>query len=145
MAGLEIPMDKAVYCTNCGNALEPDEVFVWDDGSLTGMCSGCRHVNSDYTDIYDYDEFGDDECCYLPECTCETCLQNHPEREYLTESANELMARSLRIAVIQSQYDAGNLTEDEAKELLSGPLTPGDESTVIDDSSQLKLKKGIAP
>ena len=36
-------------------------------------------------------------------------------------------------------------TEDEAKELLSGPLTPGDESTVIDDSSQLKLKKGIAP
>lgn len=42
-----------------------------------------------------------------------------------------LMARSLRLAVIQNQYDQGNLTEDDAKELLSGPLTPGDDNSVF--------------
>lgn len=50
-----------------------------------------------------------------------------------------LTARGLRLAVIQDQYNQGNLTEAEAKELLAGPLTPGDESTIIDDSDQLQV------
>ena len=40
-----------------------------------------------------------------------------------------LVARALRLAVIQNQYDIGNLSTEEAKELLRGCLKPGDEST----------------
>ena len=54
-------METAVYCTNCGNVLEPDDVIVDADGSLSGMCSRCRHVVRDYFDIYDFDEFSDSE------------------------------------------------------------------------------------
>jgi len=46
-------------------------------------------------------------------------------------------ARSMRLAIIQNQLDAGNLTEDEARELLAGPLEPGNEETVFDDSEWL--------
>ena len=49
------------------------------------------------------------------------------------------VARRLRIAVVQQQYDHGNLTEQEAKEVLSGPLTPGDDTTIVDDSDQLVI------
>jgi hypothetical protein len=51
------------------------------------------------------------------------------------------MARSLRLAVIQNQFDAGNLDEEQARELLSGPLTAEDDSTVYDDSGCLSVKK----
>jgi hypothetical protein len=47
-------------------------------------------------------------------------------------------ARGLRLGIIRQQYQAGNLTESEALELLSGPLTPGDDSTIVDDSAMLK-------
>ncbi len=46
-------------------------------------------------------------------------------------------ARRLRIAVIRSQFRIGNLTREEALELLRGPLTPGDDSTIVDDSGLL--------
>lgn len=55
--------------------------------------------------------------------------------------ANMLMARGLRIAVIQQEYNKGNLTEEEARELLDAPLTPGDNSTYYNDSDQLKVKE----
>lgn len=61
-------------------------------------------------------------------------------RRRIPAQSDILIARAMRLSVVQSQYDAGNLSEDEARELLSGPLSPGDESTIIDDSSQLKLK-----
>jgi len=48
------------------------------------------------------------------------------------------MARSLRLAVIQNQYSVGNLTRDEALDLLSGPLSPDDASTIYDDSEWLE-------
>ena len=51
-----------------------------------------------------------------------------------------LVARGLRLSVIQQQYDDGHLTAEEARELLSGLLTPGDETTRWDDSSQLVLR-----
>jgi hypothetical protein len=59
----------------------------------------------------------------------------------IEEQAQQDMARALRIAVIQQQYDIGNITEEQARELLSGPLSPGDESTIVDDSDQLRIKE----
>jgi hypothetical protein len=50
-----------------------------------------------------------------------------------------LMGRKLRLAVVRQQYEIGNLTEAEAIELLSGPLTPGVDTTVVDDSALLKV------
>lgn len=47
------------------------------------------------------------------------------------------VARSLRLAVVQQQYNLGGLTKEEAREILSGPLTPGDDMTIVDDSEQL--------
>lgn len=49
------------------------------------------------------------------------------------------MARSLRLAVIQSQYRVGNLTEQDARKLLAGPLSPDDPSTIYDDSDCLMV------
>ena len=47
------------------------------------------------------------------------------------------MARGLRIGIVRQQYKAGNLTEQEAVNLLSDPLTPGDDSTIVDDIKYL--------
>jgi hypothetical protein len=47
------------------------------------------------------------------------------------------MARSLRLAVVQQQYSVGNLSEEEARGLLSGPLSPEDDSTRYDDAQFL--------
>lgn len=58
----------------------------------------------------------------------------------LDKNAQILQARSLRIAVVTNQYDIGNLTYDEARELLSGELTPGNPETFFDDSDQLNIK-----
>ena len=54
------------------------------------------------------------------------------------------LARALRIAVISGQVRAGNLTVEQGRELLRGPLTPGDNSTIIDDSEQLVTDENIA-
>lgn len=53
------------------------------------------------------------------------------------------LARDLRYAVVQQQYDLGNLTEYEALELLRGPLSPDDLSTIFDDSSRLVVKSDM--
>lgn len=50
-------------------------------------------------------------------------------------------ARGLRLAVVQNQYDDENLTEEEARDLLCSPLTPGDDSTFYDDSDQLQTPR----
>jgi len=46
------------------------------------------------------------------------------------------LARQLRLAVVQQQYDVGNLTEEEARGILAGPLSPGDDTSIVDDSGQ---------
>jgi len=51
------------------------------------------------------------------------------------------MARSLRLSVIQNLFNGGHLTEDEAREILTGPLVPGDASTVYDDSACLEARR----
>ncbi len=48
------------------------------------------------------------------------------------------MARFLRLAVVQQQYKAGNLTEQEAKDLLKGRLNPDVEESAVDDSRWLE-------
>lgn len=50
-------------------------------------------------------------------------------------------ARLLRAAVIRQLYEAGSLSEEQAVEILSGPLTPGDETTIEDDRHLLKIGK----
>jgi hypothetical protein len=47
------------------------------------------------------------------------------------------IARSLRLAIIQNQVLIGNMSEQDAKELLAGPLDPNDPTTVYDDSDCL--------
>ncbi len=53
------------------------------------------------------------------------------------------LARALRLGVISQQHRVGNITEAQARELLRGPLTPGDNSTIIDDSNQLITDESI--
>ena len=50
------------------------------------------------------------------------------------------LARDLRLAVTQNVFDQGLITEDEAREILSGPLTPGDDTTIYDDSTLLRSR-----
>jgi hypothetical protein len=66
------------------------------------------------------------------------CPQGPEEDHVINDAIETDRARALRLAVVQQQYNVGNLTLDEAREILSGPLTPGDESTIYDDSDQLK-------
>ena len=51
---------------------------------------------------------------------------------------NRSMGRSLRFATVQNVYDGGHITEAQAREILSGPLKPGDDLTVVDDSEWLQ-------
>ena len=45
-----------------------------------------------------------------------------------------ILARQLRLATISNLLGQGILDESSAKELLAGPLEPGNESTIVDDS-----------
>lgn len=47
-------------------------------------------------------------------------------------------ARSLRLAIIFDQYKQGNITEDDAIELVQGALSPGKPETIIDDSRYMR-------
>lgn len=62
---------------------------------------------------------------------------------FLEKHAATMNARALRAAIIQQQFDIGNLTEGEARALLAAPLTPGDDSTFYDDSDQLRAEERI--
>lgn len=48
-------------------------------------------------------------------------------------------ARMLRLAVIKNLLGQGAISADDARELLSGCLTPGDETTRVDDSGLLSM------
>jgi len=48
------------------------------------------------------------------------------------------IARSLRLAVVFGQYKQGNLSEEEAIELVSGELSSGNPDTKVDDSKKMK-------
>jgi len=50
------------------------------------------------------------------------------------------LARDLRLAVTNNLFEQGLLTEEDAREILSGPLEPGDETTIFDDSALLRCR-----
>lgn len=52
-------------------------------------------------------------------------------------STKRYYARILRLGVVSQMYRGGELTVEEAVEILQGCLRPGDESTRIDDSALL--------
>jgi hypothetical protein len=54
-----------------------------------------------------------------------------------------LIARQLRLATIHQLWKSGQLAESDARELLAGPLTPGDDSTIYDDSRFLDDFEGL--
>ncbi len=54
------------------------------------------------------------------------------------------MARTLRFIAVRGYYQAGELTEAEAIEILDGCLTPGDETTRVDDSALLNMSNDEA-
>ena len=54
-------------------------------------------------------------------------------------SKERIVARQLRLAVIQNIYNQGLITEKDAKELLSGELSPGNDATIVDDSNLLDM------
>ena len=54
-----------------------------------------------------------------------------------------LIARKLRLAVIHQLWKDGTLGESDARELLAGPLVPGDVSTIYDDSPFLDDIEGL--
>jgi len=65
-------------------------------------------------------------------------------KEFWGKKDSISIARSLRLAVIQNQYDQDNITKEQAIELLSGPLTPDDKTTIYNDSVCLSIKPNIA-
>lgn len=48
-----------------------------------------------------------------------------------------MLARMIRYRTIATLYMAGTLTKEEASEILTGCLTPGDETTRVDDAPLL--------
>lgn len=49
------------------------------------------------------------------------------------------IARSRRLVAVQALYDNGDITLDEALEILRGRLNPNDDSTTYDDSALLRV------
>lgn len=62
-----------------------------------------------------------------------------PTPDFLDKTDLRSRGRSLRLATVQNVYDSGYITEAEAREILSGPLVPGNNSTVVDDSEWLRI------
>lgn len=48
-------------------------------------------------------------------------------------------ARFLRIAIVRNRFEQGNISEELALDILSDCLSPGDESTRVDDIELLYL------
>ena len=54
-----------------------------------------------------------------------------------------VLARQLRLAVVTNVFEQGLLDEEAARELLARPLSPGDNSTIYDDSALLGDPDGL--
>lgn len=54
-----------------------------------------------------------------------------------------VLARQLRLAVVTNVLEQGLLDEKAARELLAGPLSPGDDSTIYNDSALLGDRDGL--
>lgn len=47
---------------------------------------------------------------------------------------DQKIARGLRYGIVYSFFKRGIFNKYDSMQLLSGPLTPGDDSTIVDDS-----------
>lgn len=63
--------------------------------------------------------------------------------DFWNETTDVAKARKLRLAVIQNVFDQGLIREEGAREILAGPLTPDDPSTVYDDSQWLNVLREL--
>lgn len=54
-----------------------------------------------------------------------------------------VMARQLRLAIVRNVFMQGLLSEDQAQNLLSGPLEPGNDQTIWDDSHLLHAEDAL--
>lgn len=57
----------------------------------------------------------------------------------MSETIERKMARFLRVATVRNVLGQDLITREDALELLRGPLTPGDVSTIIDDTVLLDM------
>ena len=62
-------------------------------------------------------------------------MQSKPE--FWGKKDDVSLARSLRLATIRNVFEQGMISEDEAKKILSGPLSPDNPLTAYDDSEWL--------
>ena len=53
------------------------------------------------------------------------------------------LARQLRLSVVTNVFEQGLLDEEAARELLARPLSPGDDSTICNDSALLGDPDGL--
>lgn len=60
------------------------------------------------------------------------------DRPYITK-----LARMLRLGTIRTFWKQDMLSEEDARELLAGPLSPDDPTTVVDDSALLDDPDGL--
>lgn len=54
-----------------------------------------------------------------------------------------ILARQLRLAIVTNVFEQGLLSKGEARELLTRPLSSGDDSTIYDDSALLGDPGGL--
>ena len=80
---------------------------------------------------------GGDDGEMIPEIAVEYSMKRPMK---FSQEEHVLMARALRMAMVQNQYDNGRLSKEDAWELLAGPLGPGDDSTIVDDSCRLTVR-----
>lgn len=69
----------------------------------------------------------------LPAAAAADSPEQRREEHYLAD------ARRMRLAMVSAAWLAGEITEEQARELLRGPLRPGDPTTVVDDSRLLGM------
>ena len=48
-------------------------------------------------------------------------------------------ARAIRLIAVRGYLDNGNITEEQAREVLRGCLVPGDEGSRVDDTAYLHM------
>lgn len=96
----------------------------WDEADMRDPCWDCGPQ---------CEAWGGDGLCRYE-------IEQQMEDDEITQAGLISSARAIRLAVVQNQYDVGNLSKEQAQELLSGPLTPGNDSSVFDDSGELREK-----
>jgi len=66
---------------------------------------------------------------------------NSPAYSFWNKFDSVSVARSIRLAAVQNVFDQGGITEEQARDILTRATTPGDNSTIYDDSDCLEVKE----